>query len=72
MDVYPLERPREREVNYSKNLRKQHDEMLRLLDDPCPDIRVVAIKVYNYDVTVKMLCIILFHMTIIILLGYLR
>lgn len=45
MDAYPLEQPREGVTTYSKNLRKQHEEMLQLLDDPCPAIRVIAIKV---------------------------
>lgn len=47
MDVYPLEKLREGIKGYSKYLRKQHEEMLILLEDPCPIVRVIAIKVIN-------------------------
>lgn len=46
MDVYPLEKPGEGMKNYSKYLRKQHDEILMLLNDSCPFVRIIAIKVY--------------------------
>lgn len=45
MDVYPLEKPGEGMKNYSKYLRKQHDEILMLLNDSCPFVRIIAIKV---------------------------
>lgn len=45
MNVYPLERPGEGKTIYSQFLRKQHEEMLSLLNDPCPLVRVIAIKV---------------------------
>lgn len=45
MDVYPLERKGKSVKEYSVFLRKQHDELLTLLEDPCPAVRVIAIKV---------------------------
>lgn len=48
MNVYPLEKPGEGKSVYSRFLRKQHEEMLNLLDDPCPAIRVIAIRVRTF------------------------
>lgn len=45
MDVYPLERKGKSVKEYSVFLRKQHDELLNLLEDPCPTVRIIAIKV---------------------------
>ncbi|XP_065213091.1 condensin-2 complex subunit G2-like isoform X2 [Planococcus citri] len=44
MNVYPLEKPQKGKTVYSQFLRKQHDEMLALLNDRCPAVRVIAIR----------------------------
>lgn len=49
--AYPLEKRGEgREVS-SRFLIKQQNTLLDLLVDPCPQVRIAAIKVYSINLT---------------------